>query len=547
MEDRQAKVAHATRDRYRVARHAAVWLSLAIVLVALADIAWVAHRRNIPVSVPITNIVAPLSPRGEVDYSAAIAMRFGKKVARTNNAAVALAEALITKAQGLRPPYQFLLLGLHVNTADLSTVGLVHYRDFVKSSAKSAVLLRSLHARDHRHWYNWDYVKPWSARQYPWIDAWISANRLVLDRVARASRRSRFWLSVPARGGDGRDVSVCAVMRDATLLCRPVVRAATELLGRAMLELNRNQIGPCVKDLGSVWRLGALLQQEPFLSDRLCGDILQTDAARGEFSLAASGHLGSADALKLAKPRVQVTWDVSLATCLDTGSRWCILDRLRTMAGDWTNRKAGWLSPIPMRYLFLPPDFAGQMQLANTWTARYLRAMRLPNPVARIAAVMRTSNRRDRAEVAEDALYPWTAVGVCPHVFLPFLDDLQATNYRSLAVITMALTRYRDSHRQFPHSLAELFRGYLSAIPNDAFTGKPFHYRASGQWCLLRGLNSFPRRWMHNLRGLDDRILEVRLGEPPSHEKAAVAEPQPTELRPDESVVSPNDHQPTGF
>lgn len=125
---------------------------------------------------------------------------------------------------------------------------------------------------------------------------------------------------------------------------------------------------------------------------------------------------------------------------------------------------------------------------------------------------MHVCSQRDKAEMAEETLYPWTAVGISPHVFLPFLDDLQAANYRRLARIAIALAAYSDSHRQFPHSLAGLLHGYLSTLPKDAFTGKLFYYKTSGQRCLLKGPNLYPRRWMQKSQGLGNRILTVRLG-----------------------------------
>src|SRR5207245_1093125 len=53
----------------------------------------------------------------------------------------------------------------------------------------------------------------------------------------------------------------------------------------------------------------------------------------------------------------------------------------------------------------------------------------------------------------------------------------QAQTAASQALLACALERYRLAHGQSPESLAQLTPQFLSQLPNDVLTGRPYKYQ----------------------------------------------------------------------
>jgi hypothetical protein len=225
------------------------------------------------ISKDTTYITEPLLPDGTPDYVGWLNRKCGAGVTTDDNAAPQLVaiEPDALRALGLdpkAPPHPIELLGGIGNTAPLEEAlkkrgdatgrapGMGPLpRDF--RGAFAAQQARALEA-------------PWSPSEAPVIAEWIRLNEGSLAGILEVTRtRTRYF--VPITGSLAFDAKI-----PSRLSFRHVANA---FRARALESLRNGDVASARRDLVGVLRLAALLEQGPFLIDRLIGIALRGAAA----------------------------------------------------------------------------------------------------------------------------------------------------------------------------------------------------------------------------------------------------------------------------
>ena len=232
------------------------------------------------ISKDTTYITEPLLADGTPDYVGWLNGKCGAGVTPDNNAAPQLVaiEPDALRAMGLdpkAPPHPIELLGGIGNTTPLE--------EALKQRADAAGRVPGVGPlpRDFRGAFAAQQARaleaPWSPSEAPVIAEWIRLNEGNLARILEVTRtRTRYF--VPLTGSLAFDAKISS-----RLSFRHVADA---FRARALESLRNGDVTSARRDLVGVLRLAALLEQGPFLIDRLIGIALRGAAAEAIVVLA---------------------------------------------------------------------------------------------------------------------------------------------------------------------------------------------------------------------------------------------------------------------
>lgn len=238
------------------------------------------------VSKETTYLVEPLRDDGTPDYAAWLEGRYSAGVTPENNAALVLREI---------EPEALLRLGVDPKAAP-------EVARIVGGMAKLAPLKQALEARadlgplppdferaftaQHRR----ALLAPWRREDAPLVAAWLTLNEATLARIEDVSRtRERWFVPLPALAFDSQLPSF--------LDFRLVSNA---LRCQALLALSRGDRARARRDVTAAFRLAALLEQGPWLIERLVAVAIRGSAAEAVIPM-ANPPPGPADARALLK------------------------------------------------------------------------------------------------------------------------------------------------------------------------------------------------------------------------------------------------------
>jgi hypothetical protein len=486
------------------------FLLLCAVFWGLGRGAWPGGQLRITVSKETTYLTEPLTPAGYVDYLAAINRLASDGVTPEDNAAV-----LIVRVFGPReiPPENrdefFRLLGIPPPSEKGDYYVDLAVFDKPRAAGNTMPGMLGDRPRDVFDDQAQAMSRPWSRGEFPAVAQWLDKNEKHLPTIIAASRRARFY--APLLRSD-TDPSVLGALNYSIQRFREAARA---LEARAMLRLQEGKVREAWDDLSAIHRLGRLAAQGPMTIDTLIGIATDGMAYEGEMAVARYGRLTSKEAIdRIADLRALKPWP-SLADKVNAGGRYQILDGIQDIAqgGNEEDRphKAGDARPasgfeeLAHGAGLVGVDCDRVLRQVNSWTDRFVEAMRTPARAERIATLAAILKKVDEAasersfghlageffsghsprSIIADRIGLIMAALEAPALVATVQSEARAEAKSQLTLMALALAAYRADHGAYPETLSQLAPRYMSEVSADPCGDGPLHYRvANGEYTL---------------------------------------------------------------
>jgi hypothetical protein len=462
-----------------------LFVGLAVVVSAVASSPEEHAKPKITISKETTYITEPLRPDGYPDYVEALNQRMSEGVMPDDNAAVLLQRSVGPGEipEGDRSKY-FKQLGIEV----LSDRG-----DYIASDGEIIERWR----RDHLDASSEEVDKlgsqfgeaaqrPWKAEEFPLVAKWVARNETPLKLVADAARRKRCYFPL-VRGARGTEVLYASAVRHQIDGAR---EAATCLCVRSMMKIAQGDAEGAWQDVLTCHRLSRLIDQGPFVLDRLVAISIEFRACHADAILA---HYGRPQ----AKIEQQMSADLSRlpsfktpADILDVAERFVFLDAASDMA---RGQRVGFSAAVSEAALPELLDFDLILRVGNEWFDKSVAAARIEDRRLRAAAAKAVEDEFDKfyqekkspESLALDISTKGIKRGTSIHIAAQLLSlthpavppILQAETrchmLQQLRDVSVNLASYRADVGHYPEKLDELVPKYRDAVPDDLLADKP--------------------------------------------------------------------------
>jgi hypothetical protein len=449
-----------------------------------------------PIGKDTTYVDGPLDKDGYIDYEAALNERLGKGVTPDKNVMVLLCQAIGPRPEGkARPAAYYKLLGILEPPKD--GVYFVNLTDFAKRTLKKNE--KEALAIDEQAGIAIE--RPWQARDFPALAAWLNANEKPLALVVEATRRPAYFNPVltervKERGDGDRPVLMAAQIANMQA-CREFTQALTI---RAMLRIGEGKFDDAWQDVLACHRLGRVIGRGATLIDSLVGAAIE--------SIAHESHLRYIDRANLTAKQTQdrlkdlrgLPAVSPLLEKIDIAERYMQFDSVRiarrgglgfqnALSGEMRKPTAADLDALDQI------DWEPTLRAVNAGNDRVVAAMRLKDRGERQQALLKIdadlkkrksemsgvsyqlkkifANKRVQGEMMGDILVTLMTPAVLK---VQGAHDRTEQKERNLHV-AFALAAYRHDHKKYPARLDDLAPKYLPTVPGDLFSGKALIYR----------------------------------------------------------------------
>jgi hypothetical protein len=514
----------------------------AVISPAIAELAAQTQPKpKLPVGEDTTYVAGPLDAEGYIDYQAALNERLGKGIAPDMNANVLLWQALGPAPEGDAgmPAEFFQRLGMEKPPRDGAYLtGLWAYlRDH--TNLKPRAIEAAFDATQ----------RPWTAKDHPHSAAWLKANEAPLAVAVEATRRPLYFNPlISAAAEKGRGPMVGALL--------PGVQKSRELasalVARAMLRVGEGKFDEAWQDLLACHRLGRLVARGGTLIEALVGIALDAIASNADLAFLEPSDMTSQQIKACLHDLQGLPPMPPLADKIDLAERFTYLDSLQSIRrggfaalGDGLGMK----NPYDAKALE-KVDWEAALRAGNAWYDRLAAALRLPGRAERKRAMDQIENdlralklETERAKLAlgsgKDT--PDKAAGkvlgeTLITLMMPSARKVTDAHDRAEQIqrnlhVAFALAAYRRDAGRYPAQLGDLAPGYLAAVPDDLFAGKPLVYRPADAGYLLYSVGSNGKdeggRWYDDVPPGDDLRVRMPLTEvsPPRRLTTPAAEP----------------------
>jgi hypothetical protein len=441
--------------------------------------------------------------KGLVDYEAVLNDRLGKGVTPEKNA-----NALLWKALGPRPE------GEEVPAEYFKRLGIE-----APPPAGDYFLALDLYLKEHRKLERdayeaafdqevWAARRPWAAKDYPHLAAWLKANNKPMAVVVAATRRPQYFSPlVSRRTKEGRGLLLHAPLANV----RKCWELANALAARAMLRVGESKYDEAWQDLLACHRLGRLVARGATFVEALVGIAIDQVASQADLAYLERARLTSKQVRDRLKDLQALSPNPPMVDLVDLAERFVFLDFLQElrlqgpgMLGG-TEGVATKLTPEVRRRLE-SIDWVAAQREGNRWYDRMVAALRqkarpergreLDKIVKDLKALKKRSLRaRDLARLVTGKAALDKGIGkqigeLLVVLLLPAAREGQAAHDRAEQAqrnlhVAFALAAYQRDHARYPAQLAALAPKYLAKVPDDIFSGKPLIYRPSEKGYLL--------------------------------------------------------------
>ncbi len=490
-----------------------------------------------PVGKDTTYVTGPLDKEGYIDYEAALNDRLGKGVTPEKNANVLLWKALGPTPQGGRgmPDEFFKRLGIDRPPKDGAYfIGLDAYaRDQLKLGPDEFDALYDEQSRSTQ--------RPWPAKDYPHIAAWLKVNEKPLAVAFEATKRPDYFNPLVSRWTEKDPGSLLSALLPSVQKCRELANA---LAARAMLRVGEGKFDEAWQDLLACHRLGRLVARGGTLIEALVGIAIDQIASNADLAYLERANLTAKQIQDRLKDSQGLPPMAPMADKIDLAERFMYLDSLRLIRGGGVGMLEGLSggrtkkpSAAELKALDMI-DWEPALRNGNRWYDRLAAALRLQDRADRQKALDQieedlTALTKEAAEMAnlEKLLLgkdpPDKTVGkvigdVLIGLMIPAARKVQDAHDRIEQVqrnlhLAFALAGYHRDHGRYPAKLDDLAPKYLAAVPGDLFSGKPLVYRPSEKGYLLYsvGVNGKDEegRWFDDDPAGDDPRVRMPLPE----------------------------------
>jgi hypothetical protein len=253
-----------------------------------------------------------------VDYEAALNDRLGQGVTPERNANALLWQALGPAPEGARMPAEFFQrLGIAEPPPGGSYfVGLHQYaRDHLKLDQERLGELYDQQGRAA--------VRPWAAKDYPHVAAWLRTNERPLALVVAATRRPDYFNPLVSRQNERGPGALIGALLPGVQKCRELVNA---LAARAMLRVAEGKFDAAWEDLLACHRLGRLVARGATLIEALVGIAIDHITTQADLAYLESANLTSGQVRDRLKDLQGLPPLPPLGDKLDLGERFMYLD-----------------------------------------------------------------------------------------------------------------------------------------------------------------------------------------------------------------------------
>jgi hypothetical protein len=450
---------------------------------------------KLPLGKDTTYVTAPLDKDGYIDYEAALNDRLAAGVTPETNANVLIMKALGPKPEGGRmPPEYYKRLGIDEPPLDGDYfVSLGRFlRDQFGSGQFDEIYDQETQAAR----------RPWAAKDYPAIAAWLKASQKPLDLIAEATRRPEYYNPLVTRLRNGKERgSLIGALLPTVQRCR---EAAAALAARAMLRVQEGKFGDAWQDLLACHRLGRLIARGGTVIEALVGLAIDTIAGRADLAYLERADLTAAQALDRMKDLRGLPPMPPLADKIDLCERFLFLDSAELVRrGGVDALDAFARGSVPegpdadAEKKLTGMDWVPVLRNGNAWFDRLAAAMRLQDRTERDKELDRID--RDLQALKPATSRPWIVsyilLGKDPAdkkagkivedaliaLLMPAVRKVQNAHDRDEQAqrnlqVAFALAAYHADHGTYPMKLGDLAPQYLTAVPDDLFAGGPLVY-----------------------------------------------------------------------
>ena len=462
---------------------------------------------KLPLGKDTTYVTGPLDKDGYIDYEAALNDRLGAGVAPEKNANV-----LLWKALGPMPgataclPSSSRRLGIHEPPKDGSYF--IPLGRFVTDQLKLG-RSESDAAYDQQ---NRAGERPWAAKDYPRIAAWLEANEKPLALVVEATKQPDYYNPLVSRPTEKKPCSLENVLLPGVQKCRELAAALT---ARAMLRVEEGKYDGAWQDLLACHRLGRLIARGGTLIETLVGVAIDTLASNADVAYVANADLTAPRIEDRLKELQRLPHMPSIADKIDLMERFEHLQFVQFLRrggeGMLEAATGGPAAPMPGpdgEKALAAIDWAPVLRDCNRWYDRVSAVMRSNDhgyrnrQLRRIDKDVAEQNRRtnEPAGLAEILLGPPgktvskaisksindTMIGLMTDVWVKVADAQDRDEQvRRNVQVAFALAAYHRDHGDYPAKLGDLAPKYLAAVPDDLFSGKALVYRPTEKGYLF--------------------------------------------------------------
>ncbi|HEY4328542.1 MAG TPA: hypothetical protein VGN88_02310 [Phycisphaerae bacterium] len=470
--------------RYRVLLYI---MSTFLVLLAI-DMIWARIWRHISVSPETTHITSPLKPDGTPDFLAFINDQTSLGVTQENNAAIPFVMALTPtrhdendKEIVMKELYE--RLNITPPAVPLKSVSFDSYlqnknKDQTSDARNKADELIRLH--------------PWSPAEHPDAVAWLRESKPMLDALPEITSRPRWFM--PAISHNGLLISVLLPwLSEARNLCNIA-------LSRAMMNIHEGHFADAQTDIIACHKLGRLFAQNWTLIDYLVGTAIDNAALQADATFVSAPNL-PAEARRQFITQIDALAPFPTQTHPLEFERYAILDCLifsaqhpvqaismiRDVEGGESAALPDWL--IGLGAALHPAHYNAVLRKVNVFYDGFIQASKAPGTIEREKLLAQVeANASIFSSGAAGPLgdpssrFASLLIPALHHAFQ--IEESHDMNI-SLARISLALASYHADKGAYPVTLAPLAPEYIPAIPTDAFTEEPLHYKADAGGYLL--------------------------------------------------------------
>ncbi len=433
----------------------------------------------------------PVDPKNFVDYEKVLNERLSEGVTPQTNANVLIVRALGPKPEGGKghPPEYFKRLGID----PLPDKGdyFIGFTDFSNERLKLSQddLLMTLDQLSRVT------KRPWSAKEFPHIAAWLKANEKPLALVIEGVKRPRYYDPVIAPRTDKGPGMLMSALLPNVQRSRELAAALT---GRALLRTAEGKYDEAWQDLLACHRLARHVGGGGAMIHALVGYAVNAVACQADLAHLANAKLSTDQIRSRLKDLQNLPPIPAIADVLDVGERIMYLDSLQhiRLGTDAAPEEKKGLAMIDWE-----PAIKNGVMLYDRMTA----AARLEPRAARESAFDRieeilVAQAKEARKDQDNPLQflfgnPGKTAGkrigtVLAGLLAPALRKVHNAHDRATQTernlhLAFALAAYRGDTGRYPAKLADLAPKYLDKVPGDLFGAKPLIYKPSEKGYLL--------------------------------------------------------------
>jgi hypothetical protein len=449
-------------------------------------------KSKVPLGKETTYVTGPLDKHGYIDYEAALNERLGKGITPEKNANVLLWKALGPAPEGGKgmPPEFFKRLGIDEPPEGGDYfIDLTRYmKDHLQLDPNDFQTVYDQQSRASR--------RPWAEKDYPDIAAWLKANAKPLVLVVEATQRPAYFNPRCSHRDADDPSSLIGCLLPGVQKCRELAAALT---ARAMLRLGEGKPDEAWKDLIACHRLARHVTRGATLIEALVGIAIHQIACNATVAYLERAGLTSKQVLDHLKELRELPPLGSMADKIDLGERLMCLDSFQLIRrGEFDGQK-----PTPEERQALDMiDWEPALRNVNKQYDRMAAALRLKTRADRekefgkieedLEALVKKN--RDLNKLLKEK-EPGKVVGqeigdILLALLAPGIRKVQGSADRAAQVernlhLAFAMAAYRADTGRYPEKLADLAPKYLTAVPDDMFSGKALIYKPTEKGYLF--------------------------------------------------------------